>query len=304
LALEGLASLLHRIAVAQVVPEAASTFDDADRVTAFAGKLAPDATQLAYQIAIQGRDDLDLAPDEATGFAMTLLRMLAFAPADASAATAPADGRPVAPMPRATGTRAGGAAPGAPASASAAPEPTGAASRPASPRAAAAAPSRTAAESPPPGAFASAVSDPAAAPAEAAERGPAVALPQTAEQWPAFVAQLPLTGMAAQLAAQTEFRGVSGITLTLALPAAYKHLADKAYADKLKAALEKACGKRLLLAFEVGAVAEVSLASQQQRERSETKARTEAAFNEEPFVQDVLARFDATIKPDSIKRVP
>jgi len=165
----------------------------------------------------------------------------------------------------------------------------------------------------PASAIAAAATDIAARTADAAARVDDVAarttaavlpLPQTAEQWPAFVAQLPLTGMAAQLAAQTEWRGVAGNTLTLALPAAHKHLADKTYADKLKSALDKTCGRRLLLAFEVGAAAEGSLASQQQRERSEAKARNEAAFRGEPFVQDVLARFDATIKPDSIKRVP
>ena len=36
--------------------------------------------QLCYQIALQGRDDLPLAPDEHAGFLMTLLRMLAFRP--------------------------------------------------------------------------------------------------------------------------------------------------------------------------------------------------------------------------------
>ena len=109
---------------------------------------------------------------------------------------------------------------------------------------------------------------------------------------------------AAQLAAQTEWRGVDGNTLTLALPVAHKHLADKAYADKLKAALEKACGRRLLLAFEVGAAAEGSLASQREREREEARVRTEAAFKDEPFVRDVVSRFDATIKSDTIKRIP
>src|SRR4029077_13936628 len=69
-ALEGLASLLHRIAVAQVVPAAADALDDAERVRAFASRWRPEATQLAWQISIQGRDDLDLAPDAATGFAM------------------------------------------------------------------------------------------------------------------------------------------------------------------------------------------------------------------------------------------
>src|SRR5665213_2008444 len=285
LALEGLAGLLHRIAVAQVVADAAATFDDADRVRAFAAQLSPEATQLAYQIAIQGRDDLDLAPDESTGFAMTLLRMLAFAPTDVATLDAAANGGAVKASSRAA---AANTAPAMRARSADASPPV---------------------EQPRVPATVAVLTQPAAVAASAdalpvVERLEAVPLPQTAEQWPAFVAQLPLTGMAAQLAAQTEWRGVSGNTLTLALPAAHKHLADKVYADKLKSALEKVTGKRLLLAFEVGAATDVSLASQQQRERSETRARTEAAFNEEPFVRDVLSRFDATIKPDSIKRVP
>jgi len=36
--------------------------------------------QLLYQIAIHGRNEIELAPDENAGFFMTLLRMLAFAP--------------------------------------------------------------------------------------------------------------------------------------------------------------------------------------------------------------------------------
>jgi DNA polymerase-3 subunit gamma/tau len=107
--------------------------------------------------------------------------------------------------------------------------------------------------------------------------------------------------MAAQLAAQTEWRGLAGATLTLALPAAHKHLADKAYSDKLRAVLEQACGRRLLLAFEVGDATAGSLAARQERERTEAQAATEAQFKEEPFVRDALSRFDAKIKPDSIK---
>ena len=38
--------------------------------------------QLFYQIAVHGRNDLGLAPDEYAGFSMTLLRMLAFRPVD------------------------------------------------------------------------------------------------------------------------------------------------------------------------------------------------------------------------------
>ena len=56
-------------------------FDDAERVAALAPRSStPEAVQLAYQICVQGRADLALAPDEATGFSMTLLRLLAFEP--------------------------------------------------------------------------------------------------------------------------------------------------------------------------------------------------------------------------------
>ena len=44
--------------------------------------------QLYYQIALQGRADIGCAPDEYAGFTMTLLRMLAFAPAGAEGARA------------------------------------------------------------------------------------------------------------------------------------------------------------------------------------------------------------------------
>jgi DNA polymerase-3 subunit gamma/tau len=128
-------------------------------------------------------------------------------------------------------------------------------------------------------------------------------LPADVAQWPAFVASLKLPPIAAQLAAQTELKSIAGNVLTLALPAIHKHLTDKAYSDKLKLALDQATGRRWLLAFEVGAVADSSLAAREQRARAEKQAKTEAAFRDEPFVRDVLERFDARIRPDSIKPV-
>jgi DNA polymerase-3 subunit gamma/tau len=52
---------------------------------------APEDLQLYYQIAVQARSELGLAPDERAGFTMALLRMLAFAPAgqEAGAAATP-----------------------------------------------------------------------------------------------------------------------------------------------------------------------------------------------------------------------
>jgi DNA polymerase-3 subunit gamma/tau len=81
-ALQDLGSLLHRLALLQQVPDAIPA-DDPERAVLdeLAGQFAPDDLQLFYQIALQGRSDLGLAPDEYAGFTMTLLRMQAFAPA-------------------------------------------------------------------------------------------------------------------------------------------------------------------------------------------------------------------------------
>jgi DNA polymerase-3 subunit gamma/tau len=86
-ALQDLGVLLHQIALAQSVPEALSEdIPEKARIEALAQAFAPEEVQLQYQIALNGRKDLYLAPDEYAGFTMTLLRMLAFRP-DAQAAT-------------------------------------------------------------------------------------------------------------------------------------------------------------------------------------------------------------------------
>ncbi len=82
-ALQDLALLLQQMALAQTVPEAvAEDVAERARLFALAGRIDPETVQLYYQIASLGRRDLEWAPDEYAGFSMTLLRMLAFAPAD------------------------------------------------------------------------------------------------------------------------------------------------------------------------------------------------------------------------------
>jgi DNA polymerase III subunit gamma/tau len=258
-ALTELASLFHRIAIVQTVPDAVADVD-AERIAAFAAQMTPEAVQLDYQICVQGRADLALAPDEATGFSMTLLRLLAFEPGGVAPATAPSGGAGSATLAR--GKTAGATV-----------------------------------------AAAASTAAPASVPVASHEATTIAPLPEDVADWPAFVARLKLPPIAAQLAAQTELKSIKGNVLTLALPVAHKHLADKAYSDKLKVALDQATGRKLLLAFEVGAAAETSLAAQEKRSRAEQKAKDEAAFRDEPFVRDMLERFDARIKPDSIKPI-
>lgn len=108
-ALQDLAVLLHRMALVQVVPDSLADDDpDAAAIRELAGSFGADELQLYYQIAVQGRAEIGLAPDESAGFMMTLLRMLAFAPGGASVSATPQQTRTKAPT---------AVAPGAPAAA-------------------------------------------------------------------------------------------------------------------------------------------------------------------------------------------
>jgi DNA polymerase-3 subunit gamma/tau len=79
--LEQLAALLERVALRQIVPDyAGDELHPPELLAALASELAAEDLQLYYQTALVGRRDLPLAPDERTGFRMTLLRMLAFRP--------------------------------------------------------------------------------------------------------------------------------------------------------------------------------------------------------------------------------
>jgi DNA polymerase-3 subunit gamma/tau len=112
--LQELATLFHRISLMQFAPQALLDEAERERLAPYANTWDAEYLQLAYQIAIHGRDELALAPDEFSGFAMSLLRLHAFRPDRAGApAPAPRQGTsPVARTPARSPEAAGGAAAG------------------------------------------------------------------------------------------------------------------------------------------------------------------------------------------------
>jgi DNA polymerase-3 subunit gamma/tau len=123
-ALQDLGTLLHRIALAQTVPTAVpEDLPELADIQRLATVFDPQEVQLYYQIAVHGRNEIGLAPDEYAGFTMTLLRMLAFRPGQGGAEQA-ASSAPAAiarPLPQAQAARpAAAAAAAAPARAPAA----------------------------------------------------------------------------------------------------------------------------------------------------------------------------------------
>ena len=270
--LQELATLFHRIALAQFAPEALLEEAERSRLTPYARALDAEFLQLAYQIAIHGRDELSLAPDEYAGFVMTLLRLHAFRPERAGAARAAASAAPkAAPAPAAVRQ----APPVAPTPA-ARPQ-TGVPPVPAVPAVAAA---------PKP---AAPVAVPVAAPVD--------------EDWHALLARLPLNGMAKQLAQHCELSERTESAVRLRLSPVHKHLLGKPQQDKLQVELQAWHGRPLRLEIDVAEPASETPADRTRNVQRERHERAIASIEQDPFVRDVVNLFDASIDESTIKPV-
>ena len=119
------------------------------------------------------------------------------------------------------------------------------------------------------------------------------------EPWAAFSAKLPLSGMAAQLARQSEWVAVTGRAITLRV--ASKALAVGAHADRLRAVLTEYFGFVVQVHFEIGAAQgqsahAVDLAAQAARQQA-----AEHSVKIDPFVQALMKDFGAHVVPGSIR---
>lgn len=74
-------TLLHQIALLQIVPTALGDYtDNEERIRFLAQYIAPNDIQLFYQILLMGRKELAYSPDKKIGVEMSFLRALAFQP--------------------------------------------------------------------------------------------------------------------------------------------------------------------------------------------------------------------------------
>jgi DNA polymerase-3 subunit gamma/tau len=267
--LDALAGLLVRVGLRQAVAGYEGDELYAPEVLdRLAAALSPEDVQLFYQTAIIGRRDLPLAPTPGSGFAMTLLRMLAFRPAGAAdEARNHATAAPQNPL----RGRAAGA--GTAAGTTGTTALTGV-SETISPAASAAVP----AEGP-----------------AATEEGAA---------WGGIVAQLELSGAARQLASHCVFLGRQGAVIRLALDPRHQLVRTMATEEKLAQALSRHFGSTVRLEFQSGASQGAETPAQAQRRASETElAAARRAFEDDTGVKGLRERFGATVLPDTVRPV-
>jgi len=263
-ALQELASLFTRLQVAQLAPQSvADDLPERARILDLAERFDPEYVQLAYQIAVHGRKELPLAPDEQAGFIMTLLRLYTFRPAQATDAPAVIV-RPLAqPKPK-----------------SVAPAPL-----------------------PTPIAQPTVVQaiEPVPAPVKSAEVPMSAQTEEN--DWHAILAALNLGGMARELAQHCALRRVDGSNVILCLSPTHRHLQMKPALDKLQQSLSEYFSRPIQLAIELEETIGDTPAAVAQQRKVERQDRAVAAVEQDEFVRGVIDMFDATLIESSIKPV-
>ena len=303
--LDALAEALHRIQVRQLVPTVAVEAEGLD-AEAFASRLRPEVVQLWYQMAVNGRRDLPLAPSARAGFEMSVLRMLAFRPADSGQVQ-------VEPAVASSATSAAPAS-SVPASAAVARESVAA---PMNAVNVTATPAVTKVEPP----AAAEVSVPwkeeatAPAPVAAPEVKPP-ALPEppaeipvasgfapiaSAEDWLQFAASSGMKGAARQLAENAAFVGYGNGVLQLSLEGGFDYLRSERSLAELSSVLAAKFGTAPKIVFDNAATASETLQQRTHRQRDARQSAAEENFMNNPDVQRLIQQHGAKVVPDSIR---
>ncbi len=278
LTLKDLAGVLARVALVQSAGVDAIEGQDAAKIAAIAAQLTSDDVQLFYQISLLGRRDLALAPDEQSGFTMTLLRMLAFKQKSEQKSEQKFEEKSSEKSTEKQAEDSSGVKTAVSYS------DTSSVQKPISTGVSELMPLKTASS-------------------KALEPAPVVneAATPFAGDWPAYVASQNMSGMAGMLARQCAFKSFEGGVLELSVPEQHQHLAEKPYQDKLKAALAPQFGANVRLNIKIGGLAGVSLAASEDRARLQQQAEAEAAIDADPFIKNLQQDFGAEINRAAIR---
>ena len=302
LVLQELLSWLHRVAIAQVVPEAIdNSLGDRDQVLAHAAALSRENVQLYYQIALRGREDLPAALDARTGLEMTLLRMLAFTPQlpgkVAVPAAAPANVPTKDSAQEPTKVSAKSSDPVATGqkkklTAELAPKPqVSVPAQVAAPPAAVAPPAQIAEPAPP-----------VVKPAESAQfSGKPIALAELAtDNWPQVFLQLGLSGVTRSIAGHCALANVGDTGIKLVLDTRHAALFNEEHGRRLEQALTDYFSRELKVTIELGVPPGETPSAHRVRIEDERRLAAVHDFTHDPVVQALVTRFGAEINYDSI----
>lgn len=287
-ALNDLAQLLHQIAVAQTVPESVeSDLPERDALLSLASRISAESLQLYYQIVLLGRRDIGLAPDEFSGFSMTLLRMLAFKPTESFVQQVVPSVKVPAPAQKKTESIA------------LAIDKT--LTLPTDKIITTIVRDVVVPKLPQETSIIEHVTDSNQEPSTLPRSEVIQSINLFNGNWRSLVDELKL-GLARALAQHCELISYDENSISLSVPEQQKHLLLPNYQDKLISAIAQHFDKKIKLHFSVGGTGDTP-AKQIFQEKAQAQAGAESAIEQDIFVQALIHDFDASIIPNSIKPI-
>lgn len=124
----------------------------------------------------------------------------------------------------------------------------------------------------------------------------------TSPAWPAFAASLPLTGLASELARQSEWVGVRDGMVHLRV--AIRTLADTSAKSRVQTVLSEHFGQVVNLAVEYGATGDETAHAVELAQRAQRQKDAEQAVRADPFIHILKTEFNAAVVHDSIRAAP
>ena len=314
LLLDNLLSLLHRIAIAQLVPGGVDNSQgDREQILGIAKQLTAEQVQLYYQIALNGRADMNVAFDARMAFEMLLLRMLVFSPqAPASSAIETAESatpddstdtqkkKPelisepepeirLEPDNANTQTQAPS------------PEPLVEPQRQTDAPALSPVQDKSVTLEQPPVPDPIAVANVAVASDEAPAAAEADPAPRNqTERWIQIVRDLGVTGITGNLLANCVLVDMSDNSVTLTLDETQSALYNEEHGRRIEQLLSEHFKKALKLTLLISAIDAESPAQFRQRLREEALQQARTEFEEDEHIQAIINTFSAYIVPDSV----
>ena len=275
--LVNLAEVLHRVTLVQCVPGYRDPErSDWEAIEQLAESIPVEDAQLFYQIAIKGRAELGLAPDPRTGLEMTLLRMLAFRPADGDSTAAPGS---------VSGNLSGHGADG---------------NRPtASKKAPAASAARS--ESKPVAVSPATARAPARNPGDDEPHLPAQS-PAPPPDWVSLLQELNLSGQARELARNVHLKSRNDDHWDFAISPAMRYLGSKSCVSRLKEAISARVGHpvNIRLVDEEQTELQTAAAIDAQKVR-DNMSEAEKAIDDDPTVKSLKEQMGAKLVEDSVQ---
>lgn len=142
---------------------------------------------------------------------------------------------------------------------------------------------------------------PRVAPPRAPRQSRARLSDMSAQNWPDLAARLPVTGLAAELARQSEWAGVQGDAVMLRV--AVRTLAESESRVRLQTVLCEHFGQGLRLEIEVGSTGDATAHAVARIERAARQQAAEDAVAADPFVQALINDFGGHVVPGSVRAV-